>query len=192
MMARTLANLLTAARLALVPAMLLLALAGQSSLFLTCLGLALATDAVDGTLARRSGGASILGSKLDSWADLGVYTTVPLGIWWLWPDVIAREAVWAAAIVGGYLAAILVGLVKHRRITSYHTWGAKLAAVLIGAGTFVLLLGGPAWPFRISAVVLGAAALEEIAITLVLPEWRSNVPTLRHAWAWRQSSSKRA
>jgi len=49
----------------------------------------------------------------------------------------------------------------------------------MGLTLYVLFLGGPAWPFRAAAVVCILAAVEEIAITLLLPEPESN---LRSVW----------
>jgi len=46
------------------------------------------------------------------------------------------------------------------------------------ASTFV---GGAPPPFRIATWVLVLAELEEIAITTILPEWRTNVPSISHA-----------
>jgi hypothetical protein len=43
----------------------------------------------------------------------------------------------------------------------------------------VMFLGGPAWPFRVAAVICILAAIEEIALTLLLSEPESNV---RSVW----------
>ena len=60
---------------------------------------------------------------------------------------------------------IAFGLMKFRRLTSYHTWGAKLSSVVMGAALFVLLEGGPAWPFQLTTALLVVEAIEELAIT---------------------------
>jgi hypothetical protein len=46
------------------------------------------------------------------------------------------------------------------------------------ASTFV---GGAPPPFRIATWVLVLAEPEEIAITTILPEWRTKVPSILHA-----------
>jgi hypothetical protein len=138
-----------------------------------------------GPLRRLAGAAlrpeSALGTLLDSYGDLATYTTVPLCAWWLWPELIRQEAPYAAAVVAAYVFPILLGYLKYGRLTSYHTWGAKLSAVVIGASALLLFLGGPPLPFRVAVWILVLAELEEIAITTLLPEWRSNVPSLLHA-----------
>ncbi|MGZ5009019.1 MAG: CDP-alcohol phosphatidyltransferase family protein, partial [Methylobacter sp.] len=73
----------------------------------------------------------------------------------------------------------LAGFLKFGRFTSYHTWMVKIAAGAMGLTLFMLFLGGPVWPFRAAAVICIVAAVEEIIITLLLPEPESN---LRSVW----------
>ena len=149
--------------------------------FLVLLVCALLTDLADGYLARRLHQESELGARLDSWGDFALYITTPLSAWWLWPELIVREAPYVAVVLASFVLPILIGFVKYHRLTSYHTWGAKLSAVLMGCTTLLLFAGGPAYPFHFSAAVLVLTQIEEIAITLVLSTWRSNVPSLVHA-----------
>ena len=82
---------------------------------------------------------------------------------------------------------VVIGFLKFRRLTSYHTKAATLGAYLVGGATVVIFAGGPAWPFRLATVAIVYAELEEIAITCALPRWRANVPTLGRALALRRS-----
>jgi CDP-diacylglycerol--glycerol-3-phosphate 3-phosphatidyltransferase len=177
----TIPNLLSTLRLASVPALLVLAWNGHSVPFLVVFTCALLTDFFDGFLARRLRQESPLGARLDSWGDFAVYMATPLCAWWLWPDLVARETGYVITVIASFLLPVLVGFCKFRMLTSYHTWGAKLTAVLMSVSTFLLFAGGSPWPFRCSTVILVLAQLEEIAITLVMPELRSNIPTLWHA-----------
>jgi CDP-diacylglycerol--glycerol-3-phosphate 3-phosphatidyltransferase len=186
----SLPNLLSALRLALAPVLVVLAWTGQPAAFLAVLVVALGSDACDGWIARRLGQETPLGTRLDSWGDLATYATVPLCAWWLWPDLLRREAPWVTAAVVAYLVPVAIGWLRYRRLTSYHTWGAKLSAVLVGASALLLFAGGPALPFRIATLVLVLAELEEIAITATLPVWRANVPTLRHARRLRRELAR--
>jgi CDP-diacylglycerol--glycerol-3-phosphate 3-phosphatidyltransferase len=72
----------------------------------------------------------------------------------------------------------LVGLVRFGRFTSYHTILTKLAVGVTAVGFFVMVFDLSPWPFRIAAVFAALAALEEIAITAVLQDERSNVGSL--------------
>lgn len=178
--AMNLPNLLSGLRLASAPLLLVLAWTGRGQTFLVVLALAFFTDFMDGLIARALHQTSALGARLDSWADVTLYAVVAVGGWWLWPGIIRREAPFVAAVVASYTLPTLVGIVKFRALTSYHTWSVKLAAALIGLSVLLMFAGGPAWPFRMATPVSVLAALEEIAITLVLPELRSNVRSIFH------------
>jgi len=52
----------------------------------------------------------------------------------------------------------------------------------------VMILFDITWPFEIAAVILALSALEEIAITMTLPEWQSNVPSVWHARKFARTS----
>lgn len=173
-------NLLTGLRLAMAPVLLVLAWTGQGHPFLVLLALAFLTDVMDGLAARMLHQTSAFGARLDSWADVTIYAVVAIGGWWLWPDIVRREAPFVTAVVASYTVPTLVGLAKFRALTSYHTWSVKVAAALIGLSVLLLFAGGPAWPFRMATPVSVLAAVEEIAITLALPELRSDVRSIFH------------
>jgi phosphatidylglycerophosphate synthase len=175
------ANLVTACRIALAPILLLLAWNGMEHLFLVCLVVALVSDIVDGQLARRLNLASELGARLDSWADLLTYCSVPLATYWLRPDLVSTLRVPFVAAVVSYAIPVIIGFLRFRSLTSYHTLMARISAYLLGAAVIVLFAHGPTLPFRIAVCVLVLAELEEIAITLVLPAARANVRSLRKA-----------
>lgn len=176
-------NALSLLRLGLVPVLVVLAFAGAETAFLVGLVTGFATDVADGYLARRTGSASELGARLDSWGDLALFGSLPLCAWLLWPDVMTAEARFLVVAVVAFVAPMLLGFARFGRLTSYHTWGAKLTSWAMGAGALVLFAGGPAWPFHVATLLLVGEALEEMAITMVLPRWKSDVPTLWHALA---------
>jgi CDP-diacylglycerol--glycerol-3-phosphate 3-phosphatidyltransferase len=177
----TLPNALSLFRIAMVPVAGACAFTGHPQLFLAALAAALGSDVLDGQLARRAGVTSELGAKLDSWGDLATWTTLPLFAFWLWPDLLRHEARYLACALAAYALPIAVGLVRFGRSTSYHTIAAKLTAVVMGTSLFVLFCGGPAWPFHAATLLLVVGAMEEIAITCVLPRWKSDVRSLWHA-----------
>lgn len=175
-------NTLSGLRLLSVPVLVLLAFFGFDTEFTIIFVCALLTDMADGYLARRLGQESELGARLDSWGDFAVYTATPVCAWMLWPELILRELPYVSAVVASFLLPVAVGFLKYRGLTSYHTWGAKLSAVLMGTGTVLLFSGIAHWPFRFSTGILVLAQLEEIAITIILPELHSNVPSVWHAF----------
>ncbi len=175
----TLPNLLTGFRFVAAPILLWLAWNGHGVAFMVLLALAFLTDMLDGMVARLTGQVTPFGATLDSWADVIIYLTIALCCWWLWPEVVRREALYVGLIVASCLLPALAGILKFGRFTSYHTWGVKIAAASMGLTLYVLFLDGPTWPFRIAAAICTLAAIEEIIITLLLPEPESN---LRSVW----------
>jgi len=184
----TLPNLLTGFRFVAAPFLLGLAWYGYSLGFMALLAVCFLTDLLDGLAARLTGQVSEFGAALDSWADVIIYLTISLCCWWLWPDVVQRESVYVGMIVASCLLPAIAGFSKFGCFTSYHTWMVKIAAASMGLTLYVLFLGGSAWPFRVAAVICLLAAVEEIALTLLLPEPRSNV---RSVWSVLNASARR-
>ena len=154
---------------------------GYSNLFLILLSISLLSDSIDGFIARRLNVSSDIGTRLDSWGDLATYLTVPLCAWWLWPEILKREAFFVFVAIGAYVVPMVAGLAKFRRIPSYHTWGAKISAVLMSGAAFILFITEIAWPFRCAALVQALEAFEEVLITVELPASQVNVHSLWHA-----------
>jgi phosphatidylglycerophosphate synthase len=182
----TLPNLLSGTRLAFVPLLLILAWHGQRTAYLSCLAISLLTDVLDGLLARLLKQKTALGARLDSVADFATTLSLPPCAWWLWPEVVRREFPYVAVALAFYLGAVLAGLLKFRRLTSYHSWLGKFAALVLGPSIFVLFLLDAAWPFRAAALIAVASAFEEVLITWILPSCQANVATLVHALRLRQ------
>ncbi|MBE0540004.1 MAG: CDP-alcohol phosphatidyltransferase family protein [Verrucomicrobia bacterium] len=184
----TLPNLLSGVRLLLVPVLLWLAWIGHARIFFGCLIVSILTDAFDGLLARRLHQITELGAKLDSWADFATWCSLPLCGWWLRPQILRDEAVFLCAGLSLYFIAVLVGFLKFKRLTNYHTWGGKLSAIAVAAAVIVFFAGGPGWPFRIAMPIVMLASLEEIVITLILPARRANIPSVWHALRIRKTT----
>ena len=173
-------DILTLVRLFSAPVLLVLAWADKEREFIILLAVAYITDAIDGPIARRTHQESELGPKLDTWADVSVYMCVPLGAWWLWPDLIKREILYFIMIIASVIVPMLAGLLKFHKTTSYHTWLVKIAAVCTTISSLALFLGLTAVPFRISAVLCIMAGLEETLITTVITKPGSNLRSLWH------------
>jgi len=174
-------NALSFLRLLLAPVLLALAWNGQAKFFFYLLLGSLLTDALDGWIARKLNQTSELGARLDSWADMLTFLSLPFAGWWLRPDIVRQESVYLSVGIGFYLLAPACGWLKFRRLPSYHTWLAKAAAVVFALVVIVIFAGGPGWPLRIAMPLVVLACVEEILMTCVLREWRANIPTLRHA-----------
>jgi cardiolipin synthase (CMP-forming) len=145
----TVPNLLSFARILLIPAFVLLLLHhGTEAAGLLLLGFVVATDWVDGTIARRTGQVSELGKWLDPIADriaigAALITLVVRGAFPLWAAllILVRDAL-----------ILLAGIVLLAR-------GKRIDVRYIGkVATFSLMFGVPAVAWGNFGLPLGAAA----------------------------------
>jgi CDP-diacylglycerol--glycerol-3-phosphate 3-phosphatidyltransferase len=185
-------NLLSVFRILCVPLLLALAWRGATGLFLALFGLGLASDALDGALARRLGQETELGARLDQWGDFALWTGVALGAWWLWPEILLREAPYVMLALGCMLLPTALAYAKYRAVPGYHTWSVKLGSVLMGIAVPLLLLFDLAWPFRAAALFQLVCAVDELGITALSAECRHDVPSLLHAVRLRRPAPPRA
>ncbi len=181
----TLPNLLSLFRIVATPFLLLAAWLGQEKLFFTLFLLMLLSDALDGILARALHQTSDLGARLDSYGDILTYLATPVAVWWLWPEIILQERVYIFAAILIYIAPAIVALLRFGKLASYHTWITKLSALLMSTGVLVLLIWREPLLFHIAVWFLLLEAMENIAITLILPEQKSDIHTLWHALRYR-------
>jgi phosphatidylglycerophosphate synthase len=178
-------NLLTCFRFLAAPVLLGLAWHGKQHAFLILLAVSFLTDALDGFIARLTGQVSELGATLDSWADVTLYLTIAVSAWWLWPERVKQESIAVSVILGSCLLPALVGMLKFGSFTSYHTFTVKIAAACVAVSLYALFLVQWGLPIQIAAGVCVLAAGEEIAISLLLKEKRSNISSLWKLWRSR-------
>ncbi len=174
-------NLLSATRLVASPLLLPLAWWQYRGAFLGLFVFLLLTDWLDGKLAVAWRQRTALGARLDSIADAMMYGALLIGSWLLLPEFVARQQAWLAVALSSFVLTSLAGLLKYRRLPSYHTWGAKISWFLTCLGALVAFAGGPDWPFRMAMVAVTITNLEATAITLWLPRWQADVLSFYHA-----------
>jgi cardiolipin synthase len=173
-------NAVSVLRILMAPVLFYFALTQKPVWFLAALMFSGFTDVLDGFLARTLHQTTVIGSRLDSWGDFTIYSTMAICAWILWPDITATELTSYVVIVISITAPVIVGLIKFKTITSYHTWTVKVAVVVTFVGYILLFGGWLDWPFRVAAVFCAVAALEEIAITLLIHHEHVDVRTV---WA---------
>jgi phosphatidylglycerophosphate synthase len=183
----TVPNLLSTFRIACVPALLALAWNGAADAFLALFGLGLASDVLDGALARRLGQESELGARLDQWGDFALWTALPFGAWWLWRETVIRESSYAVIAVLAMILPTAIGYAKYRAVPGYHTWSVKLGAGFMAVAVALLLVFDLAWPFRVAALFQLVCAADELGITLLLDECSHDVPSVFHALRMRRA-----
>lgn len=183
-------NLVTATRIALMPAVLGFAVAGSRVWFVVLITAALLTDALDGFLARRFNAHSELGRKLDSAADYITMVIGVTGIALLWPEIVRRELAWIVAGITAFFAVIIYGFLRLGHAPCYHTWASKFGAVACPLTLVPLLNEWTALPFHLAMVLLVVTGVEEIAIAVLLPRHQGEMPSVWHAWRQRREPAR--
>ena len=181
-------NLVSLIRILMAPVLIYFAVTQQPNWFMGTLLFAVFTDVLDGFLARTLHQITEMGSHLDSWGDVVIYTTMAVCAWILWPDILQREIVYFIVIVLSITLPAIAGFIKFRMFTSYHTWSVKLA-VFVTVISYVLLFAGLLdWPFRVAAAFCLYAAIEEIAITLLIHHEHVDVRTIWQALKYNREN----
>ena len=155
---------------------------GQQEIFLWFFIFLAMTDWVDGKLAILLNQRSVLGARLDSWADAVLYAALLVGIIMLHGAVLAGEIAWIIPALASYLASIVAAVWKYHRWPSYHTRAAKISWFLAILGTIGLFTGWSLWPLRIAFAAGIITNLEALLITIVSPTWRVDVTSIYHVW----------
>lgn len=169
----TLPNLISLARLLLVPAIIWMITAGWNATAFAIFVVAGIGDAVDGFIARHFNQRSELGAYLDPLADkalivsiyvtLGIIGAVPR---WLVILVVSRDIM----IIGAVMLSWLLGSpirVKPLWVSKLNTVAQILFACLVLAS---LGIGFSAEPLRI-ALMIAVAALTLLSVAFYLAEW---------------------
>jgi phosphatidylglycerophosphate synthase len=186
--------LLTGLRAKLAPVVVFLSLfAPLPQVFAVCLVAAFLSDIFDGVLARRLGIATANLRRLDSVADTLFYAACVFAAWHLYPAAITQHE--GTLVVLGTLEVMRCALdfLKFRREASYHMWSSKVWGIALFVGFFGLLVLGSSGATVSCAIYLGIVAdLEGLLISLVLPRWQADVPTLVHALRVRRAQTELA
>jgi phosphatidylglycerophosphate synthase len=185
---RSIPTALTVFRLLSAPVLMVLAYMGRERYFLWLAIAALLSDVLDGALARRLGASSETGRLLDSWADLLIALVSFAGATLLLPDTMREEAGYFALILAALVIPNAWGFLRFRRLLGYHTISAKASGVLLAVGAVLLFIGLTPIPFRVAAFIELLVAAEYIAISLILPQWTSEMKSAWHAWRLRRES----
>ncbi len=174
-------NIVSLIRIFMAPVLLWLAWQQEPLIYMLALGFTLFTDVLDGFLARALNQVTDLGAHLDSWGDFIIYTTLVVAAWWLWPEIIIEEKKSVLLIIISFLTPVAIGLIKFKTLTSYHTWTVKLAVFVTVVAYVVTFSDWARWPIYLAAVIAVIAAIEEIAITLVMRNEHADVRSIWHA-----------
>ena len=173
---RYLPNLISVLRLTAVPVLIWLALIGEDRAFAWLLVAAGVTDILDGWLARKYGWVSKVGALLDSTADISIVLVVLFAMWTLHNDVFVYHGVIVWSILGVWSLANLIGLIRYRRLPSFHTASARFGLVMFGLFVLVLFFYGfVPWLLYACGAICFLAGIESLILVLLIDHWRPNL-----------------
>jgi len=174
-------NALCAVRLIGAATMIVLAVMGYPWAFFGVMIVSIATDWVDGRIARALNQRTQIGPRLDTLADAAMYLAMLLGLGWLHTETLRSQSVLILAALITYAISVVVAAIRFRRWPSYHTRAAKVCWLLVGVAAIVVFAEGPAWPLGIAMAAVTITNLEATAISLLLTKPRTDVASFYHA-----------
>lgn len=181
-------RLLVGFRFLIAPLLLVDALDHQTSIwFLVGYVLAILSDIFDGIIARRLGVSTPQLRQADSWADIWLFFCLALSTWWVYPEVLHQLRIPLLIAVGAQFSLFGTSLIKFRKFPSFHTYTAKVWGIILLVATLSLFGWGDSRALWVAIAACLINSLEEIVMTLILPEWHCDVLSLFHALELRQS-----
>lgn len=162
----TLPNQITLLRVLLVPVLWYLAINQEITLFAIILAIVALTDILDGFVARHFNQETTFGAKFDSFADTLVAISSIFWLWYLKQDFLMTYRYYIFSLLGLYAISQLYGLIKYKKLNSYHLYSNKIAAFCLAAFFIHILLSTPNMPFFYLTFTIAALSnIEEIMLT---------------------------
>jgi phosphatidylglycerophosphate synthase len=175
-------------RLCLGPTIVFVAASMASGFWLAAIVfIALLSDIYDGVLARRWGCDTPHIRLADSLVDTVFY----LGVLWALalrtPETLLRYWPLLAVLLALEGVRYVYDLRKFGRAASYHSYLAKIWGLVMACAVMAVLAFGR-WPGLLAAsMVLGICSnAEGLCFSIMLPTWRNDVKTCKHALALRR------
>ena len=183
-------SFLVGLRGAIAPLLLLDALDGQTTIwFLVGYIIAVISDIFDGIIARRLKVSTIKLRQADSWADICLYICVAISTWLIYPQVILDFQTPLLLAVLAQLTLFTTSLIKFQKFPSFHTYTAKIWGITLLIATVALFGFDYTETLWLTIALCLINSLEEIIMTLLLPQWQCDVLSLFHAINLRQTET---
>ncbi|HEV8457645.1 MAG TPA: CDP-alcohol phosphatidyltransferase family protein [Methylomirabilota bacterium] len=150
--------------------------------FLAVFIAAFLSDVLGGMIARRLGVSTSRLRYADTWADIALYLAVLVSAWLTHRETLLALGWPFTLLLASTAASWGVDLLKYGRLSSYHPWSAKAWGVTL-AIAIVALFGWnyTGWAMWLMIGVGVLSNLECIAMSLTLPRWTHDVPSIVHA-----------
>ena len=181
-------SLLVGLRFAIAPLLLVDAFDRQTTgWFIIGYVIAVLSDIFDGIIARRLGVSTAQLRQADSWADITLYLCIAASTWLVYPHVIL-DFQWPLALaISAQLLLFTISLVKFKKFPSFHTYTAKIWGLTLLAATIGLFGFQYTTTLWLAIGLCLINSLEEIIMTLILPEWHCDVLSIFHAIQLRRT-----
>lgn len=151
--------------------------------------LGLLSDILDGVFARKLNMSSAKLRRMDSQTDTVFWIAICIATWILNDQLITENGLLILSIIGMEVLCELVSLLKFKKESSSHSYLAKAWGLsLLVAFTALIGFNHAGIPFKIAITIGFIAHVERILITLILPNWAFDIPTVYHAYKLRKQS----
>jgi phosphatidylglycerophosphate synthase len=182
---------LVAFRVLLAPVVIVLAKGGRQGIPMAVVILcALLSDIYDGIIARKLGVETTALRRVDSVADTIFYAATAIAAWVLAPRAVLGVGRILLLLVFLEIARYCFDYAKFHREASYHSYGAKLWGLMLASALVLLLAFNISGWFLRAAIWIGIISdLEGLAISIILPAWSHDVPSVFHAFKLRRLTS---
>jgi phosphatidylglycerophosphate synthase len=184
--------LLVSFRAALGPGLIVWAwLRGAGLLLAAGIALGLLSDIFDGVLARRWRVDTERLRRWDTRADIFFYLCILVAVLMLFPAAIYRRWLLLAAVLTAEVIQQVFAALKYGRQASYHSILAKIWGLLLAAAAISLLGFGmdkDNWLLDMSLAWGILANAQSLIMTLLLPGWHRDVPSIFHALRLRREA----
>jgi phosphatidylglycerophosphate synthase len=176
-------QILMAFRAACAPVIFVLACFGfPGPLLAAVLAAGFLSDVVDGRLARRMGMVTPSLRYADTLVDTVFYIAAAAALAVAVPDAFAGAGVLLVALITIHVSRATFEVTKYGRVASYHMWSAKALGVLLAAAFGYGFATGHPNLILTAALWLGIVnEVEGFAASVILPDWRADVPSIVHA-----------
>lgn len=180
--------LLVGLRLMIAPLLLWDALDQQTSpWFLTGYIIAILSDIFDGILARRWQVSTPRLRQADSWADIWLFLCLALCTWLVYPQVIMAFRIPLLIAIAAQCTLFIISLIKFQKFPSFHTYTAKAWGLMLLVATIGLFGFGYTNTLWLAIAACLINTLEEIMMTLILPQWQCDILSIFHALKLRKT-----
>ena len=160
------ANLVSLLRGVLIVPIVGLLISSRPTMALEIYVLAVATDGLDGWLARRSGRCSDFGAVLDSVVDNVFSIAIALFLWLALPGMCADHFLALAVLFGAPLGYLALSKAMTGQVIMFHFHSARLGALLLFALWPAVALTGAGWLVPLAALVVAASRGEQVLFIL--------------------------